>query len=197
MKHALLAAIAVMTLTGVSLAQNNNGSTSRQSFDKEYSDVVQRNPFLRERHAPRPPGDNGGRRRPTSDTPTRNQSNFTLRGVAIEDDELHAYFEPRRGGEMRRLAPGDTFENGRIVGIAIDAVAYEFQGQTIWIEIGQDLSGAKSSAVASSSGSSDATPPSDGSTQPAAKPTDNSLPAEGGSLAERMRARARAQRGNR
>lgn len=188
MKNRLLTFLAGVTLSSAAFAQQSD-----RDFNRTYGVLGDRNMFLRERPAPQPPRPNANRR-PQPDSPEVISRAFVLRGVTIEDEELHAYLENARNGEVARVSPGDRLSGGRVVQIAIDAIAYEVDGRVTWIEVGQNLAGARSAAVPPAGAT---TLPSDGAPGFGApmSPMPSTLPPGGGTLEERMKARRAQQRG--
>lgn len=114
----------------------------------DFSVLSERNMFLKNRQPP--PDPSHPRRVPTTeesrpiDPPAKS---IVLRGVVIEDSELHAYVEDTRSGDITRLAPGDAVGDGHVASIAIDAISYEENGRTQWIDIGQNLFGSQVAAT--------------------------------------------------
>jgi hypothetical protein len=155
----------------------------RESFTDRYGVIAQRNIFLRERTRPRDHSRDGGsattRRAVTPLTP---EQAYVLRGIVLEENDLRAYFEDKRTGEVTRVATGAGLAQGRVAEIQIDAVRFQNAGQLVWVEIGHDLTGSQSAG-----GPAVAAP----SIAPAAAGTDPSLM----SVEERMRQR-RQQRAN-
>ena len=126
--------------------------TSQPSFDT-YDVLSQRNMFLRDRPRPRVYHE---RHEPTSrpadidyTSPEAIERYTVLRGVVIENNELHAYVENTHTGDVRRLVPGDAIGNGHVTTIAIDAIGFESQGRLNWVEVGQNLQGATVAPVVS------------------------------------------------
>lgn len=180
MKHVFLTLLTIVGLAAPGFAQQNTGN-----YNDTYGVLSERNMFNRERHKPRPytPRSNT---RPDTTSPQAIERSIVLRGVAIEDDELHAYLENTRTNTLIRVAPGDALASGHVPEIAIDAIAYQVEGRISWVEIGQNLSGARTAAEPQTAGpaadSSAATAPS------APSPS-------GSSLEERMKLRRMQQKG--
>lgn len=116
---------------------------TQHAFD-DYKVIWEQNMFVKDR------------RRPYSSTTRRSggdvsrdgrgirtaESLYALRGVVLEDGQfLRAYFEDMTDGKMLRLNVGDPIAKGHIAEIAIDAVAYEANGQVTWVNVGTDLRG--------------------------------------------------------
>lgn len=160
MKQLLATLLLVMFVCAVGLAQD------RGAFEKDYGVITDHNLFLRDLHKPRPPTTqrsdwrNGRENDVVREAPERN---FVLRGIVIEDNELRAYVENTRTGQMLRMQPGEAVASGRIDEIVIDAVSYEANGQIVWIDVGHNLAGTRVIEVprgfASVTGSGAATQP--------------------------------------
>lgn len=153
-------------------------------YDKRYGVLSDRNMFLKDRPRPRQMTTRPATTQRVETPPETPEMRYVLRGVIIEEDEFHAYFEDRRGG-MSRVAPGDELANGRIAQIDINAVAFEKDGAVTWIEIGQNLTGSR---VAT-------TPVTESTTAPASGTAEGSTPAAPGSALERMRLRRLQEQG--
>jgi hypothetical protein len=159
---------------------------TRADFERQYNVVIDNNIFLRERgrSTSRPSWTERSATQPATvpgaPAPSEEQS-YALTGVVFEGSDLRAYFENLRDNTIVRVEPGETIAGGRIVEIAVDAVAYESRGNLAWIEIGHDLTGTTRVA---------ATQPA-AATQPTGTQTDPRLQ----SVEERMRANARRARG--
>lgn len=192
-----LVAMAALTAS-LALAAEQKSPTTKPDFGATYGVLAERNMFLKERKAPRPPGSSDRTRstgpREDPNSPQARERQMVLRGVAIEENELHAYLENTRNNQIVRVAPGDKLANGTVADIAIDAIAYAADGKTAWVEIGQNLAGVHTAAgLATGGDGSPTTQGGGGSTAASSTP----LPAEGGSLEERMRARRARERGGR
>ena len=109
----------------------------------DFAILSQKNIFMRDRQPPPDPSRWASRphETPRPYVPDPPAKSFVLRGVVIEDNELHAYIENTRTGDVTRLVPGDAVADGHCVGIALDAIAYEQKGNVQWIDIGQNLLG--------------------------------------------------------
>lgn len=180
MKALIFSVAAITAIASPLFAQSNSGS-----YQDQYGLLSERNMFNRDRPRPRVRDNSRPISRPDTTSPQAVERAIVLRGVAIEDNELHAYLENSRTGQRFRVAPGDTLASGRVAEIAIDAVAYEVDGRTAWIEIGQNLSGIRNAE----------TPPvvSGSSAIPGTEPSTPSPSAS--SLEERMKQRRLQQRG--
>jgi hypothetical protein len=105
-----------------------------ESYTSRYGMLSERNIFLKDRHhattRPEPS---------TQLSPRDPERSLRLAGVVVEDDGFRAYVENSAIGTITRLAVGDPIARGKITAIEIDAVAYEANGHTTWIEIGNDF----------------------------------------------------------
>ena len=109
-----------------------------------------------------------------------------LRGVVLEEGAFRAYFENVQENRIVQVTAGDPIARGNVVEISIDAVAFESNGAIVWVNVGDNLTGARTGAggpggASSGSGSGSGAAPASG-----ADPSTLSLE-------ERMRQR-RAQR---
>jgi hypothetical protein len=143
-------------------------TTRGASFNEEYGVLRDRNMFLQNRPRPRPTFSE-----PPPSTreaaPLAPERNFVLRGVVLEDADLRAYVEDAAAGRIVRLAPGDALARGHVTEIEVDAVHFERDGASIWIEVGQDFSGTRVAAL----------PPPPPTLQPSAPATRPSIGANG------------------
>jgi hypothetical protein len=104
------------------------------AFSERYGVLSERNIFVRDRSHP------STRPSPTTQSSPRDpERSVWLAGVALEAEGFRAYVENQNVGTVTRLAIGDSLARGKITAIEIDAVAYEANGQTTWIEIGNDF----------------------------------------------------------
>ena len=177
-----IATAVIGTMAAPLFAQERSGN-----YNDAYGVLSDRNMFMRERHKPRVRDPRPSTPRPDTTSPQAVERSIVLRGVAIENDELHAYLENTRTSTPIRVAPGDSLASGHVVEIAIDAIAYEVDGRAIWVEIGQNLSGARMSAEMIAAAMPTTAPSTDGAP---------STPSpSGSSLEERMKQRRLQQRG--
>ena len=193
MSRVTFALLASGLIASIGVGADSKSPTTKPDFGTTYGVLSERNMFLKERKAPRPSGSDRPQARPPRDenSPQARERQMVLRGVAIEDNELHAYIENTRNNQIVRVAPGDKLVNGNVVDIAIDAIAYSTEGKTAWIEIGQNLAGVHTAAAPGTDGDAPSSQPSGGPSIGPAAP----LPTEGGSLEERMKARRAKERG--
>jgi hypothetical protein len=129
MKASLIACVfAAAMLPATAHAQRAESYTSR------YGVLSERNIFLKDRYHPtsRPAPS-------TQSSPRDPERSLRLAGVVAEEDGYRAYIENSSIGTIARLAVGDAIARGKITAIDIDAVAYESNGRTTWIEIGNDF----------------------------------------------------------
>ncbi|MGN6507629.1 MAG: hypothetical protein ACTHM6_18890 [Tepidisphaeraceae bacterium] len=150
-RFSMIASVVAMTgAFALAAATTQPTSDTRPTLD-DFTVLSERNMFMRDRPRPRVYERRTPSSRPTEryDTPEAIERYTVLRGVVIEDNELHAYVENTHTGVVRKLATGDTIGGGRVADIAIDAVQFENDGRFAWVEIGQNLRGARVEAPAS------------------------------------------------
>ncbi|WP_428937152.1 hypothetical protein [Fontivita pretiosa] len=112
------------------------------SYRERYGVLWERNIFLRER---------GRRERVDRDfrpaAPRLPEQSLVVTGIVFEDGEYRAYIEDVSRGTTLKLSVGDAVARGKVVGIEIDAVAYENYAGVTWIPIGSNLAGASVTSV--------------------------------------------------
>ena len=136
----------------------NSSGPSDSDYRQTYGVLSESNIFLRERTRRTYVAEPSSR---PALPPAAPEKSFVLTGIVIEDGAYRAYVEDANRRSFVRL---------RVVGIDIDAIAYEYDGQVSWVMLGQDLSGSQvatwsSTTLAGSAGPttgpSDAGPPLD------------------------------------
>lgn len=130
----------------------------RESYADRYGPISEHNIFAKERPI----------RRPTETTRPSNASQrgpdegLVLRGVVLDNDgSVRAYVEDLNSGKLLKLAPGDSVGRGKIAAIDFDAVSYERNGETVWVDAGADFTGKQVVAITSDSTSSPTTGPAE------------------------------------
>ncbi len=127
-------------------------SSASPSFTSRYGVIVEGNMFLRDRRRAVEVRPTGPSSRPAP-PPALPERSLVLTGIVVEQGEIRAYFEDLSKLSIVRVVPGDAIARGHVSMIMIDALEYEHEGNTIWIEVGQDLLGeARTAAIAGSSG---------------------------------------------
>ena len=155
MKYFIICVILFSILCANATAQQADNGTG---FNEKYGMLIDRNIFMKNR--PRPRGTPTSR--PTEVRTVRNDPNdrssatspdrtLVLRGIVIEDNELRAYVENTKTNTISRVAPGDSIASGMVGEIAIDAMQYSADGQSIWVLVGHDLRGEAYAAPVSTS----------------------------------------------
>jgi hypothetical protein len=156
-------------------------SAAREDFASQFGVLADRNIFVKSRTPPVRRDDRPAPSTSPARVPTAEES-LVLRGVVIEDDAsgaagqagasvLRAYFEDQRTRTLTRVTAGDALAKGHVVDVSIDAIAFENQGNIVWVRIGDNLLGERSnnSGNAGNAGtSSTTTSPSDGTGTPSA-----------------------------
>jgi hypothetical protein len=64
-----------------------------------------------------------------------------LRGVLLQEGRFTAFLEDVSARTLRKLRAGDTVARGRLESVSFDGLAYEADGVSTHVHIGQDLSG--------------------------------------------------------
>jgi hypothetical protein len=156
------------------------------SYSDRYSILSERNIFLRDRrrHVAAPTTRAAQPRTP--------EQSYALTGVVYEpfDDKAYAFFEQIPSGSVLRLEVGDTLAHGRIVGIGLDAVAYESNGKQVFVDVGCDLTGARAVMAGASRPALGGSSSAPTSSAPPIDPNNPNL-----TLEQRMRLRAQQERG--
>ena len=155
-------------------------------YNERYAILEQRNVFVRDRSRPTSRPLSSGS---SSTQPARRsiEESLVVRGIAMEEYGYRAYVEDLNTGNTLRLSPGDTLGRGHVSAVALDAIAYEHEGKKTWIDVGSDLTGKTSIAVASSPYASSAM------TSPATLPANVNLNDPSLTVEQRMRLRVQLQ----
>lgn len=151
---------------------SQDAAPDAQAFDNRYAILSQNNIFVRDRRPAPPQGTDAPTTQRAPTAPPVPEKDWLLIGVVFEDGQFRAYFENLKGQPTTRAVVGDPIATGFIDQVFLDAVAYQVSGQTLWVDIGEDLTGAAPS-IAASSASTDETP----TTQEASTAEPNDAPA--------------------
>jgi len=189
-------------------------STATPSAGADYSILVQRNIFDRNRRAPVVRKPQPPRPKPayTPPKPVDTDQYFVLRGIALEGSQFTAFFEDTRAGKILQVRPGDVVGKGRIPAINIDSAQYQRGEKLNVVLVGHTLAGSRapsagfetpapspSAKTASTAIPAAPSPKTSTTTQPTAAPagTPTSAPASGGlqDILERMRRRREQELG--
>lgn len=201
MKHVTAGCIASLLLTGAALtyAQDRESPQAAEStadvskrFEDQYAILSRNNIFVRDRR-PAPPPSQGPTTQQAPPAAPLPERDWVLIGVVFEDGRFRAYFENVRGQPTTRAVVGDRIADGLIDQVYLDAVAYQHNGQLIWVDIGQDLTGARPSGASASNSPDGSTA---GTADDGAESAGENVDPSSLSLEERMRLR-RQQEGGR
>ncbi len=130
--RALLTIAAAALLAGSALP----AATATQRSPDRYRLLVERNIFLRNRRAPRPP------RTQRTETVVRDSDAETaLTGVARRGGQFVAFFENSRTGALSKARVGERIGKGTVKAIAIDGIEYEREGRLRQVSLGRSLAG--------------------------------------------------------
>lgn len=80
--------------------------------------------------------------------PAAAETNFVLKGLAVEDGVYTAFFEQAPDATLLRVHLGDALSHGRVTRITLDGVDYAVTGLTTRVTIGQALDGGYASLAA-------------------------------------------------
>ena len=103
----------------------------------KYEIILKRNIFSRQRG----PEQTRTRRDDQPRAVPNPESYYRLKGVVQEDGTFIAFVEDTRSGSVLRLRRGDNVARGVIKSLTLDSMEYEFEGQTVAVELGRDLEG--------------------------------------------------------
>jgi hypothetical protein len=109
-------------------------------------------------------------------------------GVLVQDNEYVAFAENQQTRQLMVLRAGDDVARGKVVGMTLDTLAYGSAGAIKVVHLGQNLAGELAPTSSFATDSTSTTGPSAG-TPPAGMSPDQAA------VLERLRARARQQRG--
>jgi hypothetical protein len=157
---ALLLAITFLTIVTPSFAAE---APKHESYESRYGPLVEHNIFAKDR-----PIKKAATTQRSTTPPRSAEESLVLRGVTLDvDGTIRAYVEDVDNAKVLKLALGDSVGRGKIVGIDIDAVAYEHNGETTWVETGADFTGKQVIAI-----TSDIAPSSSGGSTPTTGPAE-------------------------
>jgi hypothetical protein len=123
-----------------------HAAQARQSYTEKYGVIETRNVFVKDRaHIVI-----GATSRPSSENSRRSpEESLILTGIVEEGGGFRAYVENLDSSGILRVAVGDSLHKGKVGAIEPDAIAYDpTGGQRIWVEVGSDLTGKPSAALA-------------------------------------------------
>lgn len=139
---AQITAVAVMAIAGAAAAQPQaEADDSEASFEARYGSLLTHNLFERDRRPPRRDEQRPPTSRPAPPPSPPPEKDYRLVGIVFEDGQFRAYFENLRTHRIERVAPGDPIATGIIGEVYIDAVSYLADGQIVWVDFGDDLTG--------------------------------------------------------
>ena len=185
-----------------------------KSAEADYSILMQRNIFDRNRRPPVVRKPQPPRTRPTytPPKPVDTDQYFVLRGIALEGSKFTAFFEDTRAGKILQVRPGDVVGKGRIPAVNIDSAQYQRGDKLTVIPVGHTLAGSRAPSAgfetpaptpaartADTAKPASPSPRPSATTQPTTAPagTPTSAPASGGlqDILERMRRRRQQELG--
>jgi hypothetical protein len=137
-----LISAALLIAAGVILAADSTTTppspAKPQNYRERYAVLSERNIFLKDRRIRSGPSTSRSNfDRPAAPPP---EATYVLTGVVLEEGQYRAYVEDSNG-KINRLGVGDAVARGHIADIDISAMAYESNGQVVWVNVGYDLRG--------------------------------------------------------
>ena len=142
-----------------SVSERDQAELQRQAFESRYGALTSNNIFKRDRRPPPPP--QPPREQEPPPPPPPEETNWLLVGIVFEGGVPRAYFEHLKEKRLVIISAGDEVANGLLGQVFIDAVSYlGKEGEIIWVDVGDDLTGeaaklpdsASRTSTASSSG---------------------------------------------
>ena len=172
-----------LALTLILAVQASAEPAEASAFEARYAALAENNFFRRDRRPrpepePAPPA-------PPPPPPPPPETNWRLTGVVFEKGVFRGYFEDRQTGQSLNLPAGGQIARGVVGELYIDGVGYVRDGQTQWVDVGDDLTGEPADPpVAADSPDAPANPLADGGENAGEM-----------SVAERMRLRREREQG--
>ena len=117
----------------------------RESYETHYGPIAEHNIFAKDR-----PIIKKATTRPTTAPPRTAEESLVLRGVALDGDgSIRAYVEDVDNEKVLKLSVGDAVGRGKISAVDFDAIEYDRNGESVWIETGADFTGKQVIAITS------------------------------------------------
>jgi hypothetical protein len=143
--HSRSIAACSLALLLTSISSFGAESSKRETYESHYGPIVEHNIFAKDRPIIKKPTTQAA-----AAAPRTAEESLVLRGVALDaDGSIRAYVEDVDNEKVLRLGLGDSVGRGRVTAIDYDAVEYERNGGTIWIETGADFTGKQVIAITS------------------------------------------------
>ena len=165
------------------------GPSSGRAMQDQFAVLLQRSIFAKSGVAAPVAGAATTSTAPTA-PPLSPEQAVVFVGVLVEDGEYTAFAENQQTHQLMVLRRDDDVARGKVAGMTLDTLVYVSGGAVKVIHLGQNLAG---ELAPSSSFNATSTPGSSGATTPG--PTPAGMTPEQAAVLERLRARARQQRG--
>lgn len=198
---ARLLAVAVLAGAVIALGQDTQrpqdpapAPDPAETFEARYAVLTRNNIFVRDRR-PAPPSSEGPTTREAPAAPPAPEKDWVLIGVVFEEGRFRAYFENLRGDPTTRAVVGDPIADGVIDEVFLDAIAYQANGERIWVDIGQDLTGAPPGGPSSTASADDSDDSDDDAIDGERSPIDVNADPSTLSIEEQMRIRRQQESG--
>ena len=145
--HLMLLTIVVAATIAGGARTTSTARPAATALPGNYSLIINRNIFLRNRSS-RPPRPDYNR------PPADGSSELILAGVAVQGPERIAFFENSGTGETARLTVGQDFGGGTITAVRLDGVDLTVGKTVRTIAVGETLSGRRIEPAAPTAASS-------------------------------------------
>ena len=117
-----------------------DGKDQKKSFRDQYAILLERNIFSRSRLSRRQRNAES-RPRMEAPPPPKPEESHVLTGVVRVGDTYVAFIENTPKGETVKLKSGDPVARGKVGEIGFDYFLYQYDGQDLKVQIGQNLAG--------------------------------------------------------
>ena len=144
---AALALTMFLPSSAQSPGENDDDASANDASRDRMRVILQRNIFAPRRTRPQPSRRPEYRRpetreeRSESTGPRFVETSKLLKGVILREDAFVAFIEDPRSGETTLMKTGEPLMNGKIVGIDIDGISFELDGETTRVAVGQSVRG--------------------------------------------------------
>ena len=138
---AIICMLSAMALGSMAIFRPAPGLSQEQVEEENawanYEIILKRNIFSRQRGPERTRTQRDDRPRAVPNP----ESYYRLKGVVQEDGVFIAFVEDTRSSRVLRLRQGDSVARGVVKSLTLDSMVYEFEGQTVTVQMGRDLEG--------------------------------------------------------
>ena len=147
MKQSLI--VITLLLTAAATAYADDPPAEPVTFEDRYGTLLTHNLFHKERRPPPPKRTDEAppEREETPPPPAVPEKDFRLVGIVFENEAFRAYFEDLKQKRIVRVAAGETIATGVVSEIFIDALSFTNENGVVWVDFGDDLTGASAAAM--------------------------------------------------